>query len=281
LFVKSLCVPSRLIKEDTFDFHLNTTGEMEATPLSVAYRMLNIDHTGRAANNPKLRTLADELFNLSAPELGGLVSCIAEIKYAMEDREGTALTPAEEQQIRGNLRNLKENYGKLIDGTPNHIGKKTVNGFMVFRSFYNGVLGPIPQKFKSAAMKKLWNAATVYQPAFMLLGKAYSIIRDQVGKDKAPMERFLALISKEVGIIQPRDVLDAFGFERITGLDGTDIVRVQGANSIHHPVMTAMTCSDILRLSVDVGFIDYGTRKCFASPSQAKNTKKFISTSNT
>jgi Mating-type protein MAT alpha 1 HMG-box len=145
---------------------------------------------------------------------------------------------------------------------------------MAFRAYYNGALGTIPQKDKSAALRKLWEAAEPYHPVFAVIGKAYSIIRDKVGKDKAPLNGYLALVGKALGLVEPCNVLDAFGFESLTALEGTQFYQTRDPNLFRHQVINPVGCDEILRLCAANGYLSPLTGKQSSRFSCSELTQK-------
>ncbi|OAL57031.1 MAT1-1-1 mating-type protein [Pyrenochaeta sp. DS3sAY3a] len=91
--------------------------------------------------------------------------------------------------------------------------KKALNAFVGFRCYY--LLIP---ELKSVPMKKISNLMGVMwekdqnKPLWSLLAKAWSTIRDQIGKEKAPLAQFLSIICPQVKMIPPEEYLERCGW---------------------------------------------------------------------
>ncbi|PSN70060.1 MAT1-1-1 mating-type protein [Corynespora cassiicola Philippines] len=103
--------------------------------------------------------------------------------------------------------------------------KKALNAFVGFRCYYLDI-----PAFKSHAMKKLsrpmsniWNADP-NMTLWILLTKAWSKIRDQIGKDDAPLNDYLAIVCPYLQIPSPESYLDCLGWE-FGYVDGNPSVR--------------------------------------------------------
>jgi hypothetical protein len=85
---------------------------------------------------------------------------------------------------------------------------------------------PIPI-FKPWPMKKLSNPMGVMwesdpnKSLWSLMAKAWSIIRDQIGKDKAPLDQFFQIICPYLNIPSPEAYLERHGWELVIGADGS------------------------------------------------------------
>nr|ANK36056.1 MAT1-1-1 [Didymella tanaceti]ANK36059.1 MAT1-1-1 [Didymella tanaceti]ANK36065.1 MAT1-1-1 [Didymella tanaceti] len=91
--------------------------------------------------------------------------------------------------------------------------RKALNAFVGFRCYY--ILIPV---FKPWPMKKLSNPMGVMWEAdpnkslWSLMTKAWSVIRDQIGKDKAPLDQFFRIICPYLNIPSPEAYLDCCGW---------------------------------------------------------------------
>ncbi|KAJ8110709.1 hypothetical protein OPT61_g6517 [Boeremia exigua] len=99
--------------------------------------------------------------------------------------------------------------------------KKALNAFVGYRCYY--ILIPV---FKPWPMKKLSNLMGVMWEAdpnkslWSLLTKAWSAIRDQIGKDKAPLHTFLQIMCPYLNIPSPEKYLTAGGWTLTADDDG-------------------------------------------------------------
>ncbi|KAL8659682.1 MAG: hypothetical protein Q9226_000307 [Calogaya cf. arnoldii] len=89
---------------------------------------------------------------------------------------------------------------------------RSVNSFMMFRCHYSTIFEAFQQKVISSYVVYLWETDP-FKAKWALLAKAYSVIRDHVGKEHAPLDGFLSLLANFVGIISPHSYLTTMGFE--------------------------------------------------------------------
>nr|AAR00958.1 DNA binding protein with alpha box domain [Stemphylium sp. EGS48-089] len=91
--------------------------------------------------------------------------------------------------------------------------RKALNAFVGFRCYYI----TIPM-FKQWPMKKLSNLIGLLWEAdpnkslWSLMTKAWSTIRDQIGKDQAPLDQFFSLICPHLDLPDPTSYLDIHGW---------------------------------------------------------------------
>nr|AER26943.1 MAT1-1-1 mating-type protein [Longididymella clematidis] len=103
--------------------------------------------------------------------------------------------------------------------------RKALNAFVGFRCYY--ILIPV---FKPWPMKKLSNLMGVMWEAdpnkslWSLMTKAWSVIRDQIGKDKAPLDQFFRLICPYLNIPSPETYLKYCGWTLGLYEEGTPVL---------------------------------------------------------
>nr|AAR04443.1 DNA binding protein with alpha box domain [Pleospora sp. P56] len=91
--------------------------------------------------------------------------------------------------------------------------RKALNAFVGFRCYYI----TIPM-FKQWPMKKLSNLIGLLWEAdpnkslWSLMTKAWSTIRDQIGKDQAPLDQFFGLICPHLDLLDPASYLEIHGW---------------------------------------------------------------------
>lgn len=117
-------------------------------------------------------------------------------------------------------------------------------------------------------MTHLWQADPT-KAKWAILAKAYSELRDKVGKKRAPLPPFLAINAPFVGVIHPDDYLRVHGWELI-GRDGQTILRraarPDGAVYGTSMLTTNASVEDVVRNSYYHGFINEDNF-AFAAPS--------------
>jgi hypothetical protein len=89
--------------------------------------------------------------------------------------------------------------------------KRPLNSWMAFRSYYSVIFTSFQQKDISGFLTRMWSE-DLFRAKWTMVAKAYSVIRDQVGKDKAPLDIFLRIVCPLIGIIAPAEYLDMLGW---------------------------------------------------------------------
>lgn len=116
----------------------------------------------------------------------------------------------------------------------------------------------MPQKVISGFLTHLWQADPT-KAKWAILAKAYSELRDKVGKKRAPLPPFLAINAPFVGIIDPDDYLRIHGWELIDR-DGQTILRraarPDGAVYGISMLTTNASVDDVIRNSFYHGYIN-------------------------
>jgi hypothetical protein len=118
------------------------------------------------------------------------------------------------------------------------IKSRSVNSFMAFRckcfspsgrlsnnwaAYYSHIF-KMQQKVASAHVKNLWEKDT-FKAKWVIIAKAFSTIRIDLGVHDAPLDKFLTLICPAVGIIAAAEYLEKMKWEIVTATDGT--IRLQ------------------------------------------------------
>ncbi|KAF2021740.1 mating-type protein MAT alpha 1, partial [Aaosphaeria arxii CBS 175.79] len=104
--------------------------------------------------------------------------------------------------------------------------KKALNAFVAFRCFYIHCLGfkPWPMKKLSNSLGKMWEL-DLNKPLWSMMAKAWSLIRDQIGKDNASLTEFLNIVCPYLNIPPCKDYLDLFQWEVNISDEGLPVVR--------------------------------------------------------
>ena len=158
------------------------------------------------------------------------------------------------------------------------IKTRSVNSFMAFRCKYPKIFllkhcgnnrtayySPIfkmQQKFTSAHIKHLWDK-DVFKPKWVIVAKAYSTIRGDLGVTNAPLDTFLNLICPAIGIIPAAEYLEKMKWEILTVIDGT--IRLQQISTPdlssfeEHLVFANVSEWDLIAIAVDSSYIPQGT----------------------
>nr|CAI59771.1 mating-type protein MAT1-1-1 [Xanthoria polycarpa] len=153
----------------------------------------------------------EQVVNSSFPDQAAFIQAATS---ALEHSSSTTGTPtaksmAQPQAQRGVAKTKKKN-------TPAKSGKekatRSVNSFMMFRCYYAIIFEAFQQKVISSYIVYLWQSDP-FKAKWALLAKAYSVIRDHVGKEHAPVDAFLSIVADFVGIIDNQNYLIAMGWE--------------------------------------------------------------------
>ncbi|KAL6712588.1 hypothetical protein ACN47E_000465 [Coniothyrium glycines] len=99
--------------------------------------------------------------------------------------------------------------------------KKALNAFVGFRCYYITIpaFKPWPMKKLSNPMGIMWEADS-NKSLWSLVTKAWSTIRDQIGKDKAPLDQFFRIICPFLNIPSPDSYLEVNGWSLSVDNDG-------------------------------------------------------------
>jgi hypothetical protein len=76
--------------------------------------------------------------------------------------------------------------------------KRPLNSWMAFRAYYSPIFATFQQKDISGFMTLMWNADP-FHAKWTIVAKAYSVIRDKVGKDQAPLDIFMRKVCEHIG----------------------------------------------------------------------------------
>ncbi|KAH6620149.1 MAT1-1-1 mating-type protein [Boeremia exigua] len=108
---------------------------------------------------------------------------------------------------------------------PPEKAKKALNAFVGFRCYYIHIpdLKPWPMKKLSNIMGVMWEADQ-NKSLWSLMAKAWSIIRDQVGKDKASLHHFFEIICPHLNMPTPETYLHSCGWTLSSDKDGNPTV---------------------------------------------------------
>ncbi|OCK83160.1 mating-type protein MAT alpha 1, partial [Lepidopterella palustris CBS 459.81] len=129
--------------------------------------------------------------------------------------------------------------------------KKALNSYIAFRSYYlsSPEFASWQMKLLSSIMGKLW-AEDLWKPKWTLAAKAWSTIRDEVGKASAPLDAFLNIACPLLGIIPPSQYLSRLGWEVSADGDGNPTVIRKFIPSQYSfaafPLTTTLSADDVV-----------------------------------
>lgn len=107
------------------------------------------------------------------------------------------------------------------------------------------VFKPWPMKKLSNPMGVMWEADP-NKSLWSLMTKAWSVIRDQIGKDKAPLDQFFRIICPYLNVPSPETYLDSCGWTLDTDDEDTPTLSRQYTPS------SGATCAGIADMTLSV-----------------------------
>jgi len=119
----------------------------------------------------------------------------------------------------------------------------------IFKAYYTRIFANLQQKNASGHLTKLWKDDP-FKAKWTILARAYSRIRDEVGKARAPLDRFLALACPVMGIIAAEEYLTKMNWCVEVAQDGTLSLHQTSspfsAGFEHRIMHSSMTDSDVI-----------------------------------
>lgn len=116
----------------------------------------------------------------------------------------------------------------------------------------------LQQKEISGFLTYLWQTDP-FKAKWSILAKAYSLIRDSIGKEKAPLDSYLAIIGPFIGIVPPEQYLEILGWEIVAGGDGGKLLRRDfdvDFDSLDQDLFTSnVSVNDIIEYSYASGYV--------------------------
>lgn len=119
--------------------------------------------------------------------------------------------------------------------------------------FYSVMFEGMEQKERSGYLSDIWDQEP-FKAKWSILAKAYSLIRDNQGKKKAPLYKFLAINGPLIGIIKPDQYLRALSYELVTGEGGENVMRRQDKYIDPRYFITNTSVNDLLLHSYRQGY---------------------------
>lgn len=116
----------------------------------------------------------------------------------------------------------------------------------------------LQQKDISGFLTFLWQTDP-FKAKWSILAKAYSVIRDHEGKEKAPLDGFLSINANFIGIIHPGSYLVMLGWQIAADGDGQIMLRREFEVNVKsldvHLLTTNASVNDVIRNSYRHGYI--------------------------
>jgi hypothetical protein len=146
---------------------------------------------------------------------------------------------------------------------------------LTFKAFYARIFAHLQQKDTSGHLTKLWHEDP-FKAKWTIVAKAYSRIRDLVGKTHAPLDGFLSLACPEIGIIGVEDYLSKMNWSMQVEDNGTISLQqstLPFPTAFEQRIMhTSMTDSDVITFVATQGYISLANgRRLTQNPPPTQN----------
>lgn len=86
-------------------------------------------------------------------------------------------------------------------------------------AYYQSCFASLTQMEISNVMGKIWQHDP-FKAKWAIIGKAYSVLRDKLGKENAPLDKFLEIVCPNMSIIEPTQYFVTMGWEITIAEDG-------------------------------------------------------------
>ena len=90
-------------------------------------------------------------------------------------------------------------------------------------AYYQICFASLQQMHISNVMGKVWQHDP-FKAKWAIIGKAYSVLRDKLGKEKAPLDQFLKIVCPPMNMIEPTQYFVTMGWEMTIAEDGQAFV---------------------------------------------------------
>ncbi|KAI9740099.1 MAG: hypothetical protein M1818_004850 [Claussenomyces sp. TS43310] len=173
--------------------------------------------------------------------------------------QGVRHTDTRRARLQRDHDSLKFQVPKLADLTGT---KRPLNSFIAFRSYYTQIFTHIQQKEASTYLTILWQEDP-FKAKWTVIAKAWSIIRDAVGKPKAPLDKFLRIACPAIGIISAKEYLERRNWSMVPTAEGglalkqtypQNLNKLRGEN-----VDVMMSEFELMQLAINAGYMPTGS----------------------
>lgn len=149
-------------------------------------------------------------------QLAALATAIAEIQANQRAATATTAATAKPKMIKSSSSSrVKGSKAGIPLANITRAAKRPLNSFMAFRAYYKDALKPLQQKDISPLLHQLW-VDERFKAKWAIVAKAYSVIRDSIGKVNVPLDKFFAIAIDHVGIINVDQYLLCMGYAKPT-----------------------------------------------------------------
>jgi len=205
-------------------------------------------------------------------QLATMTTAINEIQNSQLSHQVTATCiPASKHKAVKTSKDHGKSHRKMADQLPNvkPVAKRPLNSFMAFRSYYKAMFPARQQKDISGYLNQLW-IGDPYRAKWIIIAKAYSVIRDTIGRHNTSLPQLLAIVEPHIGLIPPAFYPSLMGWLVPSGNEREmhrRFVPDLSAFPSDWQATTDKSVDDLLKICEDVGFYS-------PSPINSKSTKQ-------
>ncbi len=192
-------------------------------------------------------------------QLAALATAIDEIQNSQRSQQMTATSiQAPKHKAVKTSKGYTKSHSKTANQLPKMkpVAKRPLNSFMAFRSYYKAMFPARQQKDISGYLNQLWNGDP-YRAKWIIVAKAYSVIRDTIGRRNASLPRFIAIVEMHIGLIPPVLYPSIMGWLVPSGNE-REMRREFEPDLSTFPVewqmTTDMSVDDLLKICEDAGY---------------------------
>jgi len=137
--------------------------------------------------------------------------------------------------------------------------------------YYSKIFRGMQQKEISGNLTLIWQEDP-FKAKWSILAKSYSLIRDNQGKIKAPLDKFLAINGPLIGIIKPENYLRALNWEIARDEDGGIVMYRQDKPVDDRYFITNTSVNDVLLHSYRQGYFTGNLSAVLSADNEASMT---------
>lgn len=149
-----------------------------------------------------------------------LLALATAVEKLARDDETSTVTPKKTTKTKMAKRSTTTHPkgSKLTVNLPNVViaAKRPLNSFFAFRAYYKSAFVGLQQKHISGYLHQLW-AEDCFKNKWVIVAKAYSVIRDSVGKQNAPLDKFFEIVVDKIGLIHADEYFSMMGWMKPDG----------------------------------------------------------------
>lgn len=158
------------------------------------------------------------IVSMSTDELNSFTSILNDVQASKaRNPESRFVQTAERKKYKNSgINRAKSAKPKVQPAGITLAAKRPLNSWIAFRSYYSPIFTSFQQKDISGFLTRMWSD-DFFHAKWTIIAKAYSVIRDMVGKARAPLDKFLQIVCPLINIIQPDFYLDTMGWWKPKG----------------------------------------------------------------